>query len=49
MAESMKSCPEPDVNAIKHCDALWKDVDKVISALGDDTHEVISSQLKLVT
>ena len=45
----MESCPEPDVNAIKHCDALWKDVDKVISALRDDTHEVTSGQLKLVT
>ena len=49
LAESMESCPEPDVNAIKHCDALWKDVDKVISALRDDTHEVTSGQLKLVT
>ena len=44
----MESCPEPDVNAIKHCDALWKDVDEVISALRDDTHEVTSSHLKLV-
>jgi hypothetical protein len=49
LAESMESCPEPDVNAIKRCDALWTDVDQVISALRDDTHEVTSGQLKLVT
>ena len=46
LVESIESCPELNVNVIKHCDALWKDVDQVTS---DNTHEVTSDHLKLVT
>ena len=37
LAEWMESCPEPDVNAIRHSDTLWEEMDKVIGALRDDT------------
>ena len=49
LAESMEACPHPDVNAIKDCSDLWSDVDRVISALRDESHEVTSGHLKMVT
>ena len=48
LAESMEACPHPDVNAIKDCSDLWSDVDRVISALRDESHEVTSGHQKMV-
>ena len=49
LAKSMEACPHPDVNAIKDCSDLWRDVDRMISAIRDESHKVTSSHLKMVT